>query len=172
MLSSQVPSAAESNASSSSSHDLFIEQCLWPWRSKKGEIQSSKFASPFKNNSHQNPGNTMNDPYEKTPTVPHPPSNPILNMFMRENCQRSWDALLKKFGLARPPWLLARPLSRLASWMRSEWKPKISSSIVRDVSIIVDEIEVRFHLYIFPVMDFGLRIGYPREKIHLHHKSS
>ena len=44
--------------------------------------------------------------------------------------------------------------------------------IARDVLIIIDEIEVSLDFYIFPIMDFGLLIGYPLEKILLHRKSS
>jgi hypothetical protein len=56
---------------------------------KKGKIQSLKSASPFKDNPHQNPGNTLNDPYDKKPMVPRlPSSNPILNMFTKEELSK------------------------------------------------------------------------------------
>lgn len=41
----------------------------------------------------------------------------------------------------------------------------------RDVPIIIDEIMVSLDIYIFPIIGFGLLIGYPLEEI-VHHKSS
>jgi hypothetical protein len=56
------------------------------------------FASPFKDDPHQNLGNAFNNPYEKKHMVPRlPSSNSILNMFTKEELskelRRTYEAI-------------------------------------------------------------------------------